>query len=174
MAVGALVARRPGSRGRADVLDAGAARSGLVVALASSVIPYSLELESLRRLPARVFGVLMSLEPAVAALAGLSCSASRSAPRLAGDRARGRRQRGRDRAALLVSEGAMSELLAARRGLIALSGREVARVLKLWTQTVAAPILSSALFIVVFGLSLGGRISEIDGVSVRACSSCPG
>jgi inner membrane transporter RhtA len=45
--------------------------AGAAVALASSVIPYSLELESLRLLPARVFGVLMSLEPAVAALAGL-------------------------------------------------------------------------------------------------------
>ena len=42
-----------------------------VVALASSVIPYSLDLEALRLVPARVFGVLMSLEPAVAALAGL-------------------------------------------------------------------------------------------------------
>ncbi|MGH2948712.1 MAG: ABC transporter permease [Solirubrobacteraceae bacterium] len=49
-------------------------------------------------------------------------------------------------------------------GLIALTGREVLRVLKLWTQTVAAPILSSALFILVFGLSLGDRIREIDGV----------
>ena len=57
----------------------------------------------------------------------------------------------------------MSELLATRRGLIALSGREVERVLKLWTQTILAPILSSALFIVVFGLSLGDRIREIDG-----------
>jgi len=42
----------------------------LAVAVASSVLPYSLELEALRRLPQRVFGVLMSLEPAVAALAG--------------------------------------------------------------------------------------------------------
>jgi len=58
----------------------------------------------------------------------------------------------------------MSSFLAARRGLIALTGREVARVLKLWTQTVAAPILSSALFILVFGLSLGDRIREIGGV----------
>ncbi|HET8755907.1 MAG TPA: EamA family transporter [Solirubrobacteraceae bacterium] len=51
---------------RPELLAAGAA-----VALASSVIPYSFELEALRRLPANVFGVLMSLEPAVAALAGL-------------------------------------------------------------------------------------------------------
>ena len=58
----------------------------------------------------------------------------------------------------------MESFLAARRGLIALTGREVARVLKLWSQTVIAPILSSALFILVFGLSLGGRIREIDGV----------
>ena len=58
----------------------------------------------------------------------------------------------------------MSELLASHRGLIALSGREIERVLKLWTQTILAPILSSALFILVFGLSLGGRIKEIDGV----------
>jgi inner membrane transporter RhtA len=45
--------------------------AGLGVALLSSVIPYSLELEALRRMPPRVFGVLMSLEPAVAALVGL-------------------------------------------------------------------------------------------------------
>jgi ABC-2 type transport system permease protein len=41
--------------------------------------------------------------------------------------------------------------------------RECHRVLKLWTQTTLAPVVSSLLFIVVFGLSLGGRISEVDG-----------
>jgi inner membrane transporter RhtA len=44
---------------------------GLGIALLSSVLPYSLELMALRRLSARVFGVLLSLEPAAAALAGL-------------------------------------------------------------------------------------------------------
>lgn len=44
---------------------------GFAVAMLSSVVPYSLELEALRRLPPQLFGVLMSLEPAVAALAGL-------------------------------------------------------------------------------------------------------
>jgi inner membrane transporter RhtA len=46
--------------------------SALVVAFASSVLPYSLELEALRRLPEAVFGVLMSIDPAVAALAGFA------------------------------------------------------------------------------------------------------
>ncbi|HEX2103369.1 MAG TPA: ABC transporter permease [Solirubrobacteraceae bacterium] len=58
----------------------------------------------------------------------------------------------------------MSALVQRRRGLLALSARETHRVLKLWTQTVAAPILSSLLFILVFGLSLGGRIRQIEGV----------
>jgi ABC-2 type transport system permease protein len=58
----------------------------------------------------------------------------------------------------------MNELLQRHRGLIALSGRESARVLKLWTQTIAAPVLSSMLFILVFGLSLGGRIKQVGGV----------
>jgi inner membrane transporter RhtA len=44
--------------------------TGAAVAMLSSAIPYSLELEALRSLPNGVFGVLMSLEPAMAALAG--------------------------------------------------------------------------------------------------------
>lgn len=58
----------------------------------------------------------------------------------------------------------MNDLLARRRGLISLASRETLRVVKLWTQTILAPVISSLLFIVVFGLSLGGRIQEIDGV----------
>lgn len=58
----------------------------------------------------------------------------------------------------------MTALVARHRGLIALSAREADRVLKLWSQTIAAPVLASFLFIVVFGLSLGGRIRGIGGV----------
>lgn len=45
--------------------------TGLVVAVLSAVLPYSLELAALRRLPARTAGVLASLEPASAGLAGV-------------------------------------------------------------------------------------------------------
>ncbi|KQS08738.1 transporter [Curtobacterium sp. Leaf183] len=41
------------------------------VAVLSSVLPYALEMLALRRMPTRVFGVLQSLGPAIAALAGL-------------------------------------------------------------------------------------------------------
>ncbi|HEX8487444.1 MAG TPA: EamA family transporter [Propionibacteriaceae bacterium] len=44
---------------------------GVAVGLLSSVIPYSLELTALRRITPRVFGILMSLEPAAAALAAM-------------------------------------------------------------------------------------------------------
>jgi ABC-2 type transport system permease protein len=57
-----------------------------------------------------------------------------------------------------------AELLDRHRGLVALSARETARVLKLWSQTIVAPVLASFLFILVFGLSLGGRIRGIGGV----------
>jgi inner membrane transporter RhtA len=43
---------------------------GVVVGALSSALPYTLEIEALRRIPRHVFGVLMSLEPGVAALAG--------------------------------------------------------------------------------------------------------
>jgi inner membrane transporter RhtA len=43
---------------------------GSAVALLSSVLPYTLELLALRRLPASTFAILMSLEPAIAATAG--------------------------------------------------------------------------------------------------------
>jgi inner membrane transporter RhtA len=56
--------------GGAALLDPKLLVVGFVVAMLSSAVPYSLELEALRKLPARVFGVLMSLEPAVAALVG--------------------------------------------------------------------------------------------------------
>ena len=46
--------------------------TGAAIGLLSSAIPYRLELESLRRMPMRLFGVWMSMEPAVAALIGLA------------------------------------------------------------------------------------------------------
>ncbi|HET9649095.1 MAG TPA: EamA family transporter [Microlunatus sp.] len=44
---------------------------GVAIGLLSSVVPYSLELSALRRIPPRVFGILMSLEPAAAAIAAM-------------------------------------------------------------------------------------------------------
>ena len=52
-------------------------------------------------------------------------------------------------------------------GLWWLARRETLRVSKLWTQTVLAPVISSTLFILVFGLSLGDRIRSIDGFDYR-------
>jgi ABC-2 type transport system permease protein len=49
-------------------------------------------------------------------------------------------------------------------GLPWLASREVLRVLKLWTQTILAPVASSFLFILVFGLALSGRIRSVEGV----------
>jgi inner membrane transporter RhtA len=45
--------------------------AGTGIGLLSSVIPYGLELEALRRIPTSLFGVWMSVQPAVAALIGL-------------------------------------------------------------------------------------------------------
>ena len=57
--------------GRGALLRPSILATGLAIGLLSSIIPYTLELEALRRIPARVFGIWMSLEPAVAALVGL-------------------------------------------------------------------------------------------------------
>ncbi|MBF6063817.1 EamA family transporter [Nocardia terpenica] len=72
MAFGGLLSAPMGILGAgASLLQPSVLLAGFGVALLSSVVPYSVELEALRRIPPRVFGVLMSLEPAVAALAGL-------------------------------------------------------------------------------------------------------
>jgi inner membrane transporter RhtA len=60
IAVGGMALVRPENLGR-----------GAAIAVLSSAVPYSLELAALRRLEARVFSVLMSLEPAMGALSGL-------------------------------------------------------------------------------------------------------
>lgn len=54
----------------ASLLDPHALLIGAGVAVLSSVLPYTCEMYALTRIPTRVFGVLMSLEPALAAAAG--------------------------------------------------------------------------------------------------------
>ena len=70
------------------VLDGGAAllnpwllTKGFGVALLSSALPYSLELSALRRMSTRVFGVLLSLEPAIAAVVGFVILGEELSPR---------------------------------------------------------------------------------------------
>jgi inner membrane transporter RhtA len=71
MVVAALVPLGPGiADAGSDLVAPHFLAIGLGVAVLSSVIPYSLEIEALRRMPREVFGILMSLEPAIAALAG--------------------------------------------------------------------------------------------------------
>jgi len=70
--VGAVVLAVPAVlAGGRSLLDPRILLLGVAVGLLSSVLPYSLELIALRRMPPRVFGILMSLEPAAAALAAL-------------------------------------------------------------------------------------------------------
>ena len=71
MGVAALISLPFGAE-RGWHADARSLLLGASIAILSSVLPYTFELEALRRLPARMFGVLMSMEPAVAALAGLA------------------------------------------------------------------------------------------------------
>jgi inner membrane transporter RhtA len=70
-----------GSAGHGSVLRPAVLATGVAVGLLSSVIPYRLELEALRRIPARVFGIWMSLEPAAAAMVGLVLLSEALAPR---------------------------------------------------------------------------------------------
>ena len=82
MCVAALVPLGPGLvAGGEALLEPRLLLVGLAVALLSSVVPYSLETEALRRMPANVFGVLMSLEPAVAAASGFLVLGQELVPR---------------------------------------------------------------------------------------------
>jgi inner membrane transporter RhtA len=67
----ATVVTLPFGLGSAPTWTPEIALKALGIAVLSSVLPYSLELLALRRLSAKVFGILLSLEPAFAALAGL-------------------------------------------------------------------------------------------------------
>jgi inner membrane transporter RhtA len=71
MAISALLLAPAGlAVGGGEMGGAGVLAIGLAVGILSSALPYALEIEALRRLPNAVFGVMMSLEPAVAALVG--------------------------------------------------------------------------------------------------------
>lgn len=71
MAVGALIVLPLGAVPALPALaEPGLLGIALAVALLSGVLPYTLEMVALTRLPARVFGVSMSMEPAIAALSG--------------------------------------------------------------------------------------------------------
>lgn len=71
MGFGALLALPVGTvSAGTGLLDLRVLAMGMGLALLSSVIPYSLEFRALRRIPPKVFGILMSLEPAIAAAAG--------------------------------------------------------------------------------------------------------
>lgn len=72
MVVAAVVVTGPAvAQAGSALLRPAALAEGMAIGLLSSVIPYRFELEALRRIPAGTFGIWMSLEPAVAALAGL-------------------------------------------------------------------------------------------------------
>jgi inner membrane transporter RhtA len=72
MAVGTVALLPIGvASGGSRLLEPHLLAAGAAVGLLSSAVPYTLELAALRSLAASTFGVLMSLEPAVAALAGL-------------------------------------------------------------------------------------------------------
>jgi len=72
MSIAALIVLPVGviAAGR-SLLSWEAARTAIGIAILSSALPYSLEMYALKRMPVQVFGVLMSIEPAIAALSGI-------------------------------------------------------------------------------------------------------
>ena len=81
LAVAAVLVLPFGASGASAVLDKPfLLLGGTAVALLSSVFSYGLEINALRRIPTRVFGILMSLEPAAAALSGLLVLGQRLGP----------------------------------------------------------------------------------------------
>ena len=81
MCVAAALVTAPGvAAGAPEMFRPQVLATGVVIGLLSSVIPYWLEFEALRRVPARVFGVWMSMQPAVAALIGLIMLGQRLSP----------------------------------------------------------------------------------------------
>ncbi|MFM9149561.1 MAG: EamA family transporter [Solirubrobacterales bacterium] len=72
MVVATVVVAIPGvASGGSSLLVPSVLLFGALVALLSAAIPFSLEIEAMRRIPSTTFGVMMSLEPAVAAIVGL-------------------------------------------------------------------------------------------------------
>jgi inner membrane transporter RhtA len=76
----AMVAPLGIAAGGGDLLAASPLAAGAAVGVLSTAIPYAAEMEALRRLPRAVFGVLMSLEPAVAAAIGFLALSQDLAP----------------------------------------------------------------------------------------------
>jgi inner membrane transporter RhtA len=71
MTIGSVVLLPVGIAGAgSSLLDPALLATAAGVAMLASAIPYSLEIAALRRLPTAVFGILLSIEPAMAALAG--------------------------------------------------------------------------------------------------------
>ena len=71
MMIGAVVMLAPGvAAGGTALLRPEVLAVGIVVALLSTALPYSLELEALRRVPSGTYGVLLSLQPATAVVVG--------------------------------------------------------------------------------------------------------
>jgi inner membrane transporter RhtA len=68
------------AQGGGEILDPSILAVGLAVGVLSTAVPYVAEIEALRRLPQAVFGVMMSLEPAVAAAIGFFALSQDLAP----------------------------------------------------------------------------------------------